>query len=175
MSCSADWPGSPSTRRSIRGVHCWLSLPVCSKVLLADVEVIWRGSSSFVHTVSVICCRLQISNKFHPPHSSCQISHFLTNDSGGIEDNCMPFGFLDCQIYVQCELQVKMFYSIVFKSSRVCGEVGLIIRLHLLFGEVRSVTTALKVVEEVQQGLQEMKRELEEEEVGWNGELKVEE
>ena len=87
----------------------------------------------------------------------------------------VPFGFLDCQICAQCELQVKMFYSIVFKSSRVCGEVGLIIRLHLLFGEVRSVTTALKVVEEVQQGLQGIERELEEEEVGWNGELKVEE
>ena len=32
-------------------------------------------------------------------------------------------------------------------------------RLHLLFGEVRSVTTALKVVEEVQEGLQEIEDE----------------
>ena len=36
-------------------------------------------------------------------------------------------------------------------------EVGLVIRLHILFGEVRSVTTALKVVEEVQEELQETK------------------
>ena len=42
-------------------------------------------------------------------------------------------------------------------------------------GEERSVTTALKVVEEVQEGLQEIEGEWEEEEVGWNGELKVEE
>ena len=32
-------------------------------------------------------------------------------------------------------------------------------RLHLLFGEVRNLTTALKVVEEVQEGLQEIERE----------------
>ena len=47
--------------------------------------------------------------------------------------------------------------------------------MHLLFGKVRSVTTALKVVEEVQEGLQEIENERGEEEVGWNGELKVEE
>ena len=41
----------------------------------------------------------------------------------------------------------------------MCGEVGLVSRPHLLFGEVRSVTAALKVVEEVQQGLQEIKGE----------------
>ena len=40
-----------------------------------------------------------------------------------------------------------------------CVEEGLVIRLHLLFGEVISVTTALKVVEEVQEGLQEIERE----------------
>ena len=57
----------------------------------------------------------------------------------------------------------------------MCGEEGLVTRLHLLFGEVRSVTTALKVVEEVQQGLQKIEDEKGEEEVGWNGELKVEE
>ena len=56
-----------------------------------------------------------------------------------------------------------------------CVEVGLVISLHLLFGEVRSVTTALKVVEEVQHGLQEIEDEQREEEIGWNGELKVEE
>ena len=38
-------------------------------------------------------------------------------------------------------------------------EVGLIGRPHLLVGGVRSVTTALKVVKEVQEGLQEMNEE----------------
>ena len=47
-------------------------------------------------------------------------------------------------------------------------EVGLVSRLHLLFGKGRSVTTALKVVEEVQEEMQEIEREWEEEEVGWN-------
>ena len=32
-------------------------------------------------------------------------------------------------------------------------------RLHLLFGEVRTVTATLKVVEEIQEGLQEIERE----------------
>ena len=41
----------------------------------------------------------------------------------------------------------------------MCGEVGLISRLHLLFGGVRSVTTVLKVVEEEQKGLQEIEGE----------------
>ena len=40
-----------------------------------------------------------------------------------------------------------------------CGEVRFVSRVHLLFGEVRSVTTTLKVVEEVQEGLQEIERE----------------
>ena len=44
-------------------------------------------------------------------------------------------------------------------DAYLCVEVGLVIRLHLLFGGERSVTTALKVVEEVQEGLQEIERE----------------
>ena len=48
---------------------------------------------------------------------------------------------------------VFSFFVFIFS----CGEVGLVIRLYLLFGEVRSVTTALKVVEEEQEGLQEIK------------------
>ena len=52
-----------------------------------------------------------------------------------------------------------------------CEEVG----VHLLSGEVRSVTTALKVVEEVQEEVQEIKDELEDEDVEGNGGLKVEE
>ena len=56
-----------------------------------------------------------------------------------------------------------------------CEEVGFVSRVHLLSGEVRSVTTALKVVEEVQEEVQEIEDEWGEEEVRWNGELKVEE
>ena len=37
-----------------------------------------------------------------------------------------------------------------------CEEVGFVSRVHLLSGEVRSVTTALKVEEEVQEEVQEI-------------------
>ena len=47
----------------------------------------------------------------------------------------------------------------ILTTFGICGEVGLVIRLHLLSGQVRSVTTALKVVEEVQEGLHEIERE----------------
>ena len=40
-----------------------------------------------------------------------------------------------------------------------CEEVGFVSRVHLLSGEVRSVTTALKVVEEVQEEVQEIEDE----------------
>ena len=56
-----------------------------------------------------------------------------------------------------------------------CGEVGLVSRVHLLWGGVRSVTTVLKVVEEVQEEVQEVEDEWGDEEVEWNGRLKVEE
>ena len=45
------------------------------------------------------------------------------------------------------------------RSSEPCEEVGFVSRVHLLSGEVRSVTTALKVVEEVQEEEQEIKDE----------------
>ena len=48
-----------------------------------------------------------------------------------------------------------------------CEEIGFVNFVHLLSSEVRSFTTALKFVEEVQEEVQE--------EVGWNGELKIEE
>ena len=56
-----------------------------------------------------------------------------------------------------------------------CEEVGVVKGVHLLSGEVRSVATALKVVEEVQEEVQEIKDECEDEEVEGNGGLKVEE
>ena len=40
-----------------------------------------------------------------------------------------------------------------------CEEVGVVKGVHLLSSEVRSVTTALKVVEEVQEKVQEIKDE----------------
>ena len=45
------------------------------------------------------------------------------------------------------------------EDRRECEEVGLVSRVYLLSGEVRSVTTALKDVEEVQEGLQEIEDE----------------
>ena len=60
-------------------------------------------------------------------------------------------------------------------STRCCEEVGFVSRVHRLSGEVRSVTAALKVEEEVQEEAQEIEDEWGEEVVGWNGELKVEE
>ena len=52
-----------------------------------------------------------------------------------------------------------------------CEEVGVVKGVHLISGEVRSVATALKVVEEVQ----EVKDEWEVEEVKGDGGLTVEE
>ena len=43
--------------------------------------------------------------------------------------------------------------------ERKCGKVGVVSRVHLLLGEVRGVTAALKVVEEVQEEVQEIEDE----------------
>ena len=56
-----------------------------------------------------------------------------------------------------------------------CEEVGVVSGVHILSGEVRSVTTALNVVVEVQEEVQEIEDEWEEEEVEGTGGLKVEE
>ena len=45
------------------------------------------------------------------------------------------------------------------KQASSCEEVGFVSRVHLLSGKVRSVTTALKVVEEVQEEVQEIEDE----------------
>ena len=42
---------------------------------------------------------------------------------------------------------------------KTCEEVGVVKRVHLLSGEVRRVATALKIVEEVQEEVQEVKDE----------------
>ena len=64
---------------------------------------------------------------------------------------------------------------LLVRGLRNCEEVGVVKRVHLFSGEVRRVATALKVVEEVQEEVQEVKDEWEDEEVGGNGRLKVEE
>ena len=56
--------------------------------------------------------------------------------------------------------------------SVVCAEVGVVKGIHLHSGEVRRVASALKVVEEAQEEVQE---EWEDEEIEGNGGLKVEE
>ena len=61
------------------------------------------------------------------------------------------------------------------KKQLFCEEVGVVKGVHLLSGEVRSVATALKVVEEVQEEVQEIEDEWEDGDVEGNGGLKVEE
>ena len=58
--------------------------------------------------------------------------------------------------------------SSVIHLVQICEEVGVVKGVHLLSGEVRSVATALKVVEEVQEEVQEVKDEWEDEEVEEN-------
>ena len=59
-----------------------------------------------------------------------------------------------------CEGLDISLHEVVVLGLITCVEVGLVVvRPHLLFGGIRSVTTALKVVEEVQQGLQEIEDE----------------
>ena len=50
-----------------------------------------------------------------------------------------------------CEGLEKSLHEVVVLGLITCEEVGFVSRVHLLSGEVRSVTTALKVVEEVQE------------------------
>ena len=47
-------------------------------------------------------------------------------------------------------------HEVVVLGLITCEEVGFVSRVHLLSGEVRSVTTALKVVEEMQEKVQEI-------------------
>ena len=72
--------------------------------------------------------------------------------------------------------QTTTFHPILIVAILLkCEEVGVVRGIHPLSGEVRSVTTALKVVEEVQEEVQEIKDEWKDEEIEGNGGLKVEE
>ena len=74
-----------------------------------------------------------------------------------------------------CEGLHMNLHEVVVLGLRTCEEVGVVSGVHLLSGEVRSVSTALKVVEEVQEEVQEIKDEWDEKKVEGNGGLKVEE
>ena len=71
-------------------------------------------------------------------------------------------------------LYISLHEVVVF-ALITCEEVRVVKGVHLLSGEVRSVTTALKVVEEVQEEVQEVEDEWRDEEDEENGGLKVEE
>ena len=58
-----------------------------------------------------------------------------------------------------CEGLDISLLEVVVLGLITCAEVGIVRRPHLLSGEVRSVTTALKVVEEVQEEVQEIEDE----------------
>ena len=53
-----------------------------------------------------------------------------------------------------CEGLDTSLHEVEVLGLITCEEVGVVIRLHLLFGEVCSVTAALEVVEEVQEEMQ---------------------
>ena len=63
--------------------------------------------------------------------------------------------------------------EVVGVGLRTCEGVGLVKRVHTLFGGVHRLATALKEVEEVREEVQEIKDEWEDEDVEGNGGLKV--
>ena len=58
-----------------------------------------------------------------------------------------------------CEELDTSLHEVVVFGLITCEEVGVVKGVHLLSGYVRSVTTALKVVEEVQEEVQEIEDE----------------
>ena len=58
-----------------------------------------------------------------------------------------------------CESLDISLHEVVVLGLITCEEVGFVSRVHLLSGEVRSVTAALRVVEEVQEEVQEIEDE----------------
>ena len=58
-----------------------------------------------------------------------------------------------------CEGLDISLHEVVVLGLITCEEVGFVSLVHLLIGEVRSVTAAPKVVEDVQEGLQEIEDE----------------
>ena len=74
-----------------------------------------------------------------------------------------------------CEGLDTSLHEVVVFGLITCEEVGVVSRVYLFSGDVRSVTTSLKEVAEVQEEVHEIKDEWEDEEVEGNGGLGVEE
>ena len=92
-------------------------------------------------------------------YSVCVMKHLL--ERGVIVINILEEPLLG-ELWVGQELCKGLDISldeVVVLGLITCVEVGFVSGVHLLFGEVRSVTTALKVGEEVQEGLQDIERE----------------
>ena len=107
-------------------------------------------------------------------HSVCFVKHIL--ECGVIVLHVLEEPLLG-ELWVCQGLCVGLDVSlleVVGVGLITCVEVGVVKGVHLLSGEVRSVATALKVVEEVQEEVQEVKDEWKDQEVEGNGGLKVE-
>ena len=74
--------------------------------------------------------------------------------------SCLPDSCSKQEVNVSTLLLgVRMVVSIMKFIVRLCEEVGVVKGVHLHSGEVRSVTTALKVVDEVREEVQEIQDE----------------
>ena len=92
-------------------------------------------------------------------HSVCVMRHLL--ERGVIVIHILEEPLLG-ELWVSqrlCEGLDISLHEVVGLGLITCEEVGVVKEVHLLSGEVRSVTTALKVVEEVQEEVQEIKDE----------------
>ena len=91
--------------------------------------------------------------------SVCFIKHLL--ERGVIVIHILEKPLLGKLLLAQgaCEGLDISLLEVVGVGLVTCEGVGLVKGVHLLSGEVRSVTTALKVVEEVQEEAQEIKDE----------------
>ena len=92
-------------------------------------------------------------------HSVCFVKHILECDVIVLQVLQEP---LLGELWVGQGLCVGLDVSlleVVGVGLITCEEVGVVKRVHLLSGEVRRVATALNVVEEVQEEMQEVKDE----------------
>ena len=106
-------------------------------------------------------------------YSVCVMTHFLERDVIVIHILEEP---LLGELWVGqglCEGLDISLHEVVVLGLITCEEVGVVKRVHTFLGGVHRLATALKVVEEVQQEVQEVKDEWEDEEIERNGSLKV--
>ena len=108
-------------------------------------------------------------------YSVCVMKHFL--ERGVIVIHILEEPLLG-ELWVGqglCEGLDISLDEVVVLGLIICEVVRVVKGVHLLSGEVHRLATALKVVEEVHEEVQEVKDEWEDEEVERNGGLKVEE